>query len=400
MKKFIDNIITFFLSILMIIISTGTVYFCLDVFGIIEVPQEYSIASLFYSQIEVIANNGEILTEDTFPVKKIRRNKETTTNAEQVVVKDTRDPLEVMEEIKAKEKERERENYINVENYYYEQLDYYGRLIYEGLYNNLDKLKTGTFTVNYDKAFNDLLNEENGEETLKNSFQLAINALTFDNPDLFYIDVTKMYLLMERTTRAFSKTYKVSIGAGEEGNYLAEQFSSEEAVNDAINTVEEIKNAIIRGIENDPAKSQIKIVHDYLVDTIDYNSDDGSNIYNVYGALINKRAVCEGYARACKYILDELGIPCIIACGTGENRSGVTESHAWNYVMLDGQWYALDVTWDDPVVPENFRVSKESRYAYFLKGSENFFEDHIEDGNIVGEAGFKYPLLSENDYDK
>lgn len=374
MKKFIDNIITFFLSILMIIISTGTVYFCLDVFGIIEVPQEYSIASLFYSQIEVIANNGEILTEDTFPVKKIRRNKETTTNAEQVVVKDTRDPLEVMEEIKAKEKERERENYINVENYYYEQLDYYGRLIYEGLYNNLDKLKTGTFTVNYDKAFNDLLNEENGEETLKNSFQLAINALTFDNPDLFYIDVTKMYLLMERTTRAFSKTYKVSIGAGEEGNYLAEQFSSEEAVNDAINTVEEIKNAIIRGIENDPAKSQIKIVHDYLVDTIDYNSDDGSNIYNVYGALINKRAVCEGYARACKYILDELGIPCIIACGTGENRSGVTESHAWNYVMLDGQWYALDVTWDDPVVPENFRVSKESRYAYFLKGSENFLK--------------------------
>ncbi len=400
MKKFIDNIITFFLSILMIIISTGTVYFCLDVFGIIEVPQEYSIASLFYSQIEVIANNGEILTEDTFPVKKIRRNKETTTNAEQVVVKDTRDPLEVMEEIKAKEKERERENYINVENYYYEQLDYYGRLIYEGLYNNLDKLKTGTFTVNYDKAFNDLLNEENGEETLKNSFQLAINALTFDNPDLFYIDVTKMYLLMERTTRAFSKTYKVSIGAGEEGSYLAEQFSSEEAVNDAINTVEEIKNAIINGIENDPAKSQIKIVHDYLVDTIDYNSDDGSNIYNVYGALINKRAVCEGYARACKYILDELGIPCIIACGTGENRSGVTESHAWNYVMLDGQWYALDVTWDDPVVPENFRVSKESRYAYFLKGSENFFEDHIEDGNIVGEAGFKYPLLSENDYNK
>lgn len=400
MKKFIDNIITFFLSILMIIISTGTVYFCLDVFGIIEVPQEYSIASLFYSQIEVIANNGEILTENTFPVKKIRRNKETTTNAEQVVVKDTRDPLEVMEEIKAKEKERERENYINVENYYYEQLDYYGRLIYEGLYNNLDKLKTGTFTVNYDKAFNDLLNEENGEETLKNSFQLAINALTFDNPDLFYIDVTKMYLLMERTTRAFSKTYKVSIGAGEEGSYLAEQFSSEEAVNDAINTVEEIKNAIINGIENDPAKSQIKIVHDYLVDTIDYNSDDGSNIYNVYGALINKRAVCEGYARACKYILDELGIPCIIACGTGENRSGVTESHAWNYVMLDGQWYALDVTWDDPVVPENFRVSKESRYAYFLKGSENFFEDHIEDGNIVGEAGFKYPLLSENDYNK
>lgn len=399
MKKFIDNIITFILTIFIIAISAGTVYFCLDVFGIIEVPQEYSIASLFYSQIEVIANNGEIITEDNFKVKNLKKNRETT-NEEQVVVKETRDPLEIMEEIKAKEKERERENYVNVENYYYEQLDYYGRLIYEGLYNNIDRLKTGTFTVNYDKLFNDLLNEENGEETLKNSFQLAINALTFDNPDLFYIDVTKMYLLMERTTRAFSKTYKVSIGAGEAGNYLAEQFGSKEAVDDAINTVEEIKNAVINGIENESAKTQIKIVHDYLVDTIDYNSADGTNIYNVYGALINKRAVCEGYARACKYILDDLGIPCIIACGTGENRAGATESHAWNYVMLDGKWYALDVTWDDPVTPDNFRVSNESRYAYFLKGSDSFFEDHVEDGNIVGEAGFKYPSLSMNDYNK
>ncbi len=400
MRKFIDNIVTFFLSIMIIIISIGTVYFCLDVFGIIEVPQEYSIASLFYSQIEVIANNGEILTEDTFPIKKLRKNREDSTNAQQVVVKDVRDPIEVMEEIKEREKEQERENFINVENYYYEQLDYYGRFIYEGLYNNLDKLKTGTFTINYDKAFNDLLNEENGEDTLKNSFQLAINALTFDNPDLFYIDVTKMYLLMEKTTRAFSKTYKVSIGAGEEGSYLSEQFSSEEAVNDAINSIEQIKNEIVSSCEDQSTKNKIKVVHDYLVDSIDYNSADGSNVYNVYGALINKRAVCEGYARACKYILDDLEIPCIIACGVGENRAGETESHAWNYVMLDGKWYALDVTWDDPVVPENFRVSDESRYSYFLKGSDEFFKDHLEDGNIVGEAGFKYPSLSESDYNR
>ena len=66
--------------------------------------------------------------------------------------------------------------------------------------------------------------------------------------------------------------------------------------------------------------------------------------------------------------------------------------------MLDGKWYALDVTWDDPVVPENFRVSDESRYSYFLKGSKEFFKDHLEDGNIVGEAGFKYPSLSESNY--
>ena len=146
-------------------------------------------------------------------------------------------------------------------------------------------------------------------------------------------------------------------------------------------------------------KKKIKIVHDLLVDTIEYDMTAGKNIYNVYGALINKRAVCEGYARACKYILDDLDIPCIIACGIGQNSTGATETHAWNYVMLDGVWYALDVTWDDPVLISGIgSVRPESRYKYYLKGSDEFFKDHFEDGNIVGQSGFKYPSLSTSNY--
>ena len=61
-----DNFIIAIIVILMIIIFLLTIYFILDVFGIIKVPNKYSIASLFYSQIEVIATGGEILTEDDF----------------------------------------------------------------------------------------------------------------------------------------------------------------------------------------------------------------------------------------------------------------------------------------------------------------------------------------------
>ena len=68
--------------------------------------------------------------------------------------------------------------------FYYSQLDVYGKLIYDKLYENKDKLKTGTYTADFGTAFDELLHEENGSETLNNSFQLAINALTFDNPDL------------------------------------------------------------------------------------------------------------------------------------------------------------------------------------------------------------------------
>ena len=273
-------------------------------------------------------------------------------------------------------------------------------MIYEGLYENIDKLRSGTFTVQYDTLFNELLHEENGDKVLENSFQLAINALTFDNPDLFYIDVTKIFLLTEKTTRAFSRTYKVSIGCNEGKNYLSEDFGSETVVNSAISMTEKVKNEVIARCEYaETDEEKIKIVHDLLVDTIEYDMTAGKNIYNVYGALINKRAVCEGYARACKYILDDLDIPCIIACGIGQNSTGATETHAWNYVMLDGVWYALDVTWDDPVLISGIgSVRPESRYKYYLKGSDEFFKDHFEDGNIVGQSGFKYPSLSTSNY--
>ena len=96
--------------------------------------------------------------------------------------------------------------------------------------------------------------------------------------------------------------------------------------------------------------------------------------------------------------MDELNIPCLIACGIGINSSGETESHAWNYVMLDGKWYAIDVTWDDPIIIGNGRVNNEIRYRYYLKGSNEFFANHKEDGAIVGDSNFRYPTISVEDY--
>lgn len=60
--------------------------------------------------------------------------------------------------------------------------------------------------------------------------------------------------------------------------------------------------------------------------------------------------VCEGYARAFKVLCDEAGIPCVLVDGAADNGSGNPEAHMWNYVKLDGIWYAVDVTWNDPLV--------------------------------------------------
>ena len=409
MRRFIENFITFILIFLIIIIFGGTVFFALDVFGVIHVPEKYSLASLLYSQIEVIAA-GENLTDDIiqddFNSKdkdKINDNNfiiENVTETEEVSADDYKDPIEELERL---QEEQNLNNYqssqtVNVNNFYYEQLDEYGKIIYDRLYENIDKLKTGTYEADFGTEFNDLLHEENGTEVLNNSFQLAINALTFDNTDLFYIDVTKINLLTEITTRAFSTTYRVKIG-GNGQSYLADGFWDEEYVDIALGYVEDIKNNIISKTTGKDRVEQIKIVHDYLVDTVEYDLEAGSNIYNIYGTLIDKRAVCEGYARAFKYILDDLEIPTVIACGLAKNSVGVTETHAWNYVQLEnGQWYAIDVTWDDPVIIGSGIISDSIKYQYFLKGANKFFEDHFEDGNIVGEADFEYPKLSVLDY--
>ena len=169
-------------------------------------------------------------------------------------------------------------------------------------------------------------------------------------------------------------------------------------LNIAISNIEGIRNRLVEECENKTNVEKLRIVHDYLVDNTEYDSLAGSNVYNIYGALINRKCVCEGYARSYKYILDEMNVPCIIACGIGTNSVGTTESHAWNYVIVDGIWYAVDTTWDDPVISGGGSARNLSRDTYFLKGSETFFKDHYEDGNIVGDYSFKYPSISVTDY--
>ena len=117
-----------------------------------------------------------------------------------------------------------------------------------------------------------------------------------------------------------------------------------------------------------------------MIDTVEYDVNAGTGIRDIYGTLINQKAVCEGYAKAFKYIMDELEIPCILVCGTATNSVGVTENHAWNYVQIDGIWYAVDVTWDDPVPDLGEYVSYE---CFLLSGAAIQEEDRAHSGWVV-----------------
>ena len=109
----------------------------------------------------------------------------------------------------------------------------------------------------------------------------------------------------------------------------------------------------------------VKTLHDYLVTHCDYDYRvDIGNMpfvsYQAEGALLKGTAVCGGYAKAFELLLDAAGIP-------NETITGYAGGyHAWNLVQVDGQWYHVDATWDDPTV----RGGDYIRYDYFLKSDK------------------------------
>ena len=111
-----------------------------------------------------------------------------------------------------------------------------------------------------------------------------------------------------------------------------------------------------------------KALHDMLAVQVTYVED--TNAHNAYGALVEGRAVCEGYAEALQCLLQRVGIQSVQVYGDGINpATGGSEKHAWNSVRIDGKYYMTDLTWDDQ---DTILL-----YAYFNQTTEVFEADHV-----------------------
>lgn len=121
-----------------------------------------------------------------------------------------------------------------------------------------------------------------------------------------------------------------------------------------------------------PDYEKLFVIHEYLVDNNYYNMDD-INIQRqwinhiAYGTLCAGYGVCQSYAEATRILCDAVGVPCHYVSGDGGGP------HAWNMVQLQGQWYLIDVTWDDPVTNDG---SSMKLYNYFVITSEQMKKDH------------------------
>ena len=91
------------------------------------------------------------------------------------------------------------------------------------------------------------------------------------------------------------------------------------------------------------------VLHDYLVAYVNYPDPekqvDGVDCYKeehytMAELLCRGEGVCCAYARVYRALLDECNIPAITVDSTELN-------HEWNMIYIDGNWYHVDVTWDD-----------------------------------------------------
>ena len=375
---------TFIMIIIMILIICVLGIFAIMLFQEVDIIDTTAEAEDFQSTISEVTENKET-------VNTVEKNIQTPNVVE--------NPLDSIKDNGTNNLKKVNYSNVSINKYFYNQLSADSQTIYKAFEANLQNMRSGNYRIELGDSFASILNQDNGQEELGNKYQSAFEAFNYDNPGVFYLDANKMFLNIETTTTGNKKKYNVFIDSGNQSNYFTDEFSSKAQVDNAVSLVEQVKNQIIAN-KTGNTYQDIKMVHDYLLDNLEYDTSiSRPHIYTIYGALINKVCVCEGYARAFKYIMDSLNIPCVMVMGEGTNSQGQRENHAWNYVQIDGRWFAIDATWDDPVVQGGGRASNESRYKYFLKGSSTFNQDHVPNGRFTdGGKVFTYPIISSGDY--
>ncbi|MGG0658546.1 transglutaminase domain-containing protein [Rummeliibacillus pycnus] len=112
---------------------------------------------------------------------------------------------------------------------------------------------------------------------------------------------------------------------------------------------------------------KVYFVNKYLAQNIAYSSNATDGGHSAYAALFDHKAVCQGYALAAYRLLTEAGVDTRYITGQVHGQN-----HAWNKVNVDGKWYNLDITWNDPI-PDR---GNQYRLNYFLISDQQLAKDH------------------------
>ena len=226
---------------------------------------------------------------------------------------------------------------------------------YRHCYYELNAEEQTIYTVILDSIY-DMPERIEIPELVSGNLNNIFTALSYDNPDLFCLGRNcKVYT--EGLKTYFEPVYAMSY----------EEYKKQM---DELKTVVPV---ILKGAEKYSAIYEKELyIHDYIVSNTVYTDPETSpNANSMYGCLVEGKASCEGYSRAFQYLLSALNIDNRLVTGEstedGENYIG----HMWNYVLLDGQGYFVDVTWDDPKT-----ANQVLRHTFFNVTTDDILLEH------------------------
>ena len=119
---------------------------------------------------------------------------------------------------------------------------------------------------------------------------------------------------------------------------------------------------------------KVKYVFETLIHNVEYDLDAPEN-QNIISAFVYRRTVCQGYACATQYLLQQLGIESTVIKGIAQN-----EHHAWNLVKLDGEYYYMDTTWGNAAFTGDAEIGEDFiNYDYLNVTTEEIERTHRSD---------------------
>lgn len=184
-----------------------------------------------------------------------------------------------------------------------------------------------------------------------------------DHPELFYVDgyqYTEYGFGSTVTSVAFQGTYTK---APEEVRALRLQIGQRLASC--------LAGAPADGDEYDT----VKYLYEYLINNTEYDKSAGDN-QNICSVFLNGRSVCQGYAEAFQYMLQNMGIQAFVVTGFTNG-----ERHAWNLVRVNGDYYYIDPTWGDASYtlegdPADSASAPPINFDYFLVTTDELTRTH------------------------
>lgn len=187
----------------------------------------------------------------------------------------------------------------------------------------------------------------------------------YNHPDLFYINYNiRIKWRYSGNTLLYSHLTDIDY------NYPQSAVASKKA------ELEEVASDALSGLNDGMTNTEKALyLHDYIASHTTY--DKTLTKRNAYACLVEGSAVCQGYCAAYKYLLDKCGIENVVI-------KSESMQHCWNYIKLDGNWYHVDLTWDDSASNKNIENFSYVSHRYFLLSDKAMLKNGHKGWNTDG----------------